>query len=68
MDLPDPGIKPVSPALQVDSLTAELWLNPAHHLFLYAMNGFHIFQLLEKISRKLIQFHENDMKFKFQRP
>ena len=23
-DLPDPGIKPVSPALQVDSLPAEL--------------------------------------------
>ena len=25
MDLPDPGIKPRSPALQADSLTTELW-------------------------------------------
>ena len=27
-DLPDPGIEPESPALQVDSLTAELWEKP----------------------------------------
>ena len=26
-DLPDPGIKPVSPALQADSLPAEPWIN-----------------------------------------
>ena len=28
VDLPDPGIKPWSPALQADSLPTELWGNP----------------------------------------
>ena len=27
-DLPDPGIEPGSPALQADSLPAELWRSP----------------------------------------
>ena len=30
VDLPDPGIKPASPALQVDSLPTEPWENPKH--------------------------------------
>ena len=30
-DLPDPGIKPGSPALQADSLPTELWGKPQGH-------------------------------------
>ena len=29
-DLPDPGVKPMSPAWQADSLPTELWEKPAH--------------------------------------
>ena len=31
-DLPDPGIKPESPALQADSLLTELWGKPSHDM------------------------------------
>ena len=34
-DLPDPGIKPTSPALQVDSLPMSHWGSHFHPLFFY---------------------------------
>ena len=32
-DLPDPGIKPVSPALQADSLLSDPWGKPIYHVY-----------------------------------
>ena len=34
-DLPHPGIKPRSPALQADSLTTEIWGKPSLHIIAY---------------------------------
>ena len=50
MDLPDPGIKPGSPALQEDSLPTELWGKNYGIL----LNGFAIMMHVGRLSNFLL--------------
>ena len=55
-DLPNPGIKPASPALQADSLLLSLWGSPQDFVYL-ALNIFIFFFFLRAKGCQLITNH-----------